>query len=207
MRNEVTNLGEINAQFSIHYLEINLLKKIFVLFVVIVLCIPASDIKKAYAKSPALQEYQVKAAFLYNFAKFIEWPAEAFKDANNFLIIGIIGRDPFGDALDVLEQKSIAGRKILIRRFASVEDLQRCHILFISNSEKENLPNIFKAIRKWHVLTVGEMKGFPQSGGMVNFILVDNKIQFEINVDAAQQANLRISSQLLKLARIVKAKT
>ena len=207
MRNEVTNLRVINSQFSMCRLESNFLNKILVLFVVMVLWISATNINEAYAKSPASQEYQVKAGFLFNFAKFIEWPADAFKDANNFLIIGIIGRDPFGDALDVLEQKSIADRKILIRRFASVEDLQRCHILFISNSEKENLPNIFKAIRKWHILTVGEMKGFPQSGGMINFILVDNKIQFEINVDAAQRANLRISSQLLKLARIVKEKT
>jgi len=162
---------------------------------------------KAVAQSqspPEYQEYQVKAAFLYNFAKFVEWPAESFNDAQAPLIIGIVGKDPFGETLDKLRDHHIEGRKLLIKRFAKVEDLEKCHILFISAAEKEHLSTILKITRGWHLLTVGDTKGLVQSGVIINFLVIENKIRFEINTDAAQRAGLKIRSQLLKLAKIHK---
>ena len=154
--------------------------------------------------SPEYQEYQVKAAFLFNFAKFVEWPAESFKEAQAPLILGILGKDPFGEQIDKLSDQNIQGRKLSIKRFAKVEDLAKCHLLFISAAEKEHLPRILKITRDWHVLTVGDTKGLIQSGVIVNFIIIENRIRFEINTDAAQRAGLKISAQLLKLAKIHK---
>ena len=158
----------------------------------------------AYADPRVLQEYEVKAAFLYNFAKFVEWPTDAFSSPSEPLTLGVLDTDPFGDTLKILEDKSAGGRRINIKRFDSVQQLDRCHILFISNSEKGNLPQILTLIKKWNVLTVGEMKGFAEAGGVINFILIDKKIRFEINADAARRAGLKISSQLLKVAKIVR---
>ena len=165
---------------------------------------------KAGAQSqspPEYQEYQVKAAFLYNFAKFVEWPAESFKDAQAPLIIGIIGKDPFGETFNKLRDHHIEGRKLVIKRFAKAEDLEKCHILFISAAEKEHLSMILKITRDWPVLTVGDTKGLVQSGVIINFLIIENKIRFEINTDAAQRAGLKIRSQLLKLAKIHKEKS
>jgi len=160
-----------------------------------------------YGDTRSLQEYEVKAAFLFNFAKFVEWPADAFTSANEPLVLGILGADPFGDSLRSLEDKSAGGRKIVIKRFADAEALEKCHILFISRSLAKDLPQILTTTRNWNVLTVGEMRGFAEAGGIINFVLADKKIRFEINVDAAHQAGLKISSQLLKVAKIVRANT
>jgi hypothetical protein len=154
--------------------------------------------------SPEYQEYEVKAAFLYNFAKFVEWPAGSFKDAQAPLLIGILGKDPFGEAFDALKDKTIEGRRLLIKRFVKAEDLEKCHILFISAAEKNDVSRVLKITTAWNVLTVGDTKGLAESGVVINFILIKNKIRFEINVDAARRAGLKISSQLLKLAKIHK---
>jgi hypothetical protein len=164
----------------------------------------ASGIQWTHASPRSLEEYEVKAAFLYNFAKFVEWPADAFSSPGEPLILGIVGTDPFGDALKAIEGGSAAGRKILVNRFQTIEELGRCHILFISSSAKKNLPEILSLAQKWNVLTVGETRGFAEAGGVINFVLINKKIRFEINVDAAQQAGLKVSSQLLKVAKIVR---
>ena len=155
------------------------------------------------AQAQTDREYEVKAAFIYNFAKFVEWPPE---DARNTepITIAVVGKNPFGDALDLLREKTIGDRKIVVKRFARVDDIVKCHILFICASENQRLPHILKITEKWHVLTIGDVTGFAQSGGIINFIIVDDKVRFEINVDAAQRAGLKISSQLLKLASIVR---
>ncbi len=154
--------------------------------------------------SPEYQEYQVKAAFLYNFGKFVEWPGGTFKNAEAPFVIGILGKDPFGEAIDSLRDKTISGRRLVVKRFARAGDLEPCHILFISAVEKQHLPRILSITHPWHVLTVGDTKGFVESGGVINFILLENKIRFEINVDAARRAGLKVSAQLLKLARVHK---
>lgn len=150
-------------------------------------------------------EYQVKAAFLYNFAKFVEWPTEAFSDTTTPIIIGILGDDPFESDLDqIVKGKRVNGREFVIKRFKELEDLEICHILFISTSEHKNLSKITRTLKNSGVLTVSEMKEFTKMGGIINFILEENKVRFEINVDAAEREGLKLSSQLLKLARIVK---
>ena len=147
-------------------------------------------------------EYQVKAAFLYNFAKFVDWPAEAFAGSNGKLVIGVIGDDPFGGSLDqAVSGKGINGRSLVIRRLKWNQDLRSCHIIFISSSERQRLPQIIQSLRGARVLTVGDMGQFNQQGGIINFILEANKVRFEINSRGADQARLKISSKLLSLAK------
>ena len=159
---------------------------------------PAPD----WAETTASQEYLIKAAFLYNFAKFVDWPSDAFKDEQSPLYLSILGDDPFGSALDSLRDKTVRGRPLVIRRCKSIEQVAGSHILFISPSEKDNLRPILNALKNSSILTVSETDRFGQQGGMINFLTVDNKIQFEINPVAAQGGRLKIGSQLLKLARI-----
>ncbi|HEY3175540.1 MAG TPA: YfiR family protein [Candidatus Polarisedimenticolia bacterium] len=150
-------------------------------------------------------EYQIKAAFLYNFAKFVEWPPPAFDD-DAPLTIGLLGEDPFGGAIDqAIEGKVVNGRGLALKRFAKVKDLQPTAILFISRSSSRDLDEIFERTRGAHVLTVGESDGFAGKGGVINFFTDENKVRFEINLEAARAAGLQISSKLLGVARIAPA--
>ncbi len=159
----------------------------------------------AAAQSETLGEYQVKAAFLYNFAKFVEWPASAFPNETAPFVIGVLGEDPFSKDLDLITKgKIVQGRSIIVRRFHDTSDLAVCQILFISSSERPHLKDIFKALERANVLTVGEMDRFIQWGGTVNFFLLESKIRFEINTAAVDRSGLKISSKLLSLARIDK---
>lgn len=150
-------------------------------------------------------EYMIKAAFLYNFSKFVDWPEGSFKDDLSPIRLFILGADPFGNTLDSIRDKAVKGRNLTIKRIQKVEEAAPCHILFLSPSEKGNVRQIIQSLGS--VLTVSEIPRFCQSGGMINFIKVEDKIQFEINPDAAQQKKLTISSRLLKLARIVGTET
>jgi hypothetical protein len=152
-------------------------------------------------------EYQVKAAFLYNFVQFVEWPAAAFPDAGAPISIGVLGENPFGSGLEkIIEDKTVKDRKVVVKYSGTIENLSGCQLVFISASEQERLPEILKALRGKRVLTVGETPGFARLGGVINFIMVENRVRFEINVDAAERAGLKISSKLLQLAIIVKDK-
>jgi len=154
-----------------------------------------------------VSEYEVKAAFLYHFAKFVEWPSTAVHDTTLPFLIGILGKDPFGSVLDkLIGSKSVKGKKILIRRFGDLSGLTYCQLLFIANSEKQVLPQIFERLRGAATLTVGEMEGFTDSQGMVQFVMKDNHVHFMINVDASEAAGLKLSSKLLNLAVGVKKK-
>ena len=153
-------------------------------------------------RAQGLNEYQVKAAFLYNFAKFIEWPADAFGSNSDPLIIGVIGDDPFGGALNqTISGKSISGRPLVVRHLRWGQDLRACHILYISSSEGRRIPQIIQSVKGGSVLTIGDTDHFNQQGGIINFILEANKVRFEINVRGAEHARLRISSKLLALSR------
>jgi hypothetical protein len=150
------------------------------------------------------REHQIKAAFLYNFARFIDWPASAFADDSTKMVVGILGEDPFGEDLDqTIQGKKVGGRGLAIKRFRRLEELEPIQILFISSSEKKHLTHILEALQGMSVLTVSEVDGFAQRGVVINFFLENRKIRFEINVDAAKRAGLRISSKLLRLARVV----
>jgi hypothetical protein len=165
-----------------------------------VLVIAVFDVSAETKPSP---EYLIKAAFLFNFAKFVEWPADSFKDDLSPINLYILGTDPFGPALDIIKDKTVKGRPLKIKRANKVDDIEACHILFISASEKENLKQILYALRNSSTLTVSETEGFAQMGGIINFVIINKKVHFEINLDAAQRSRLKMSSQLLKLAKIV----
>jgi len=142
-------------------------------------------------------EYQLKAAFLLNFTKFVEWPPAAFAKADSPIVLGILGENPFGE---VLKGKTINNRLLKVEPFRSLAEVTNCHILFIRASEKERLPAIIQSLGKACVLTVGdEIDGFT-ARGMINFVQREKKIRFQINEAAAKRADLKISSKLLSLA-------
>ncbi len=155
-----------------------------------------------YAKQKS-NEYRIKAAFLLNFVKFMKWPSHVPSDASSILTICILGNDPFDDALKTIENKIIKEKRIVIKRFSRIEDVKECQILFICTSEKNNLSEILTQIKDRPILTVAETKNFCQSGGVINFRIVKGKVRFEINVDAAERSDLKISSKLLKLVKII----
>ncbi|HZL43368.1 MAG TPA: YfiR family protein [Verrucomicrobiae bacterium] len=146
-------------------------------------------------------EYKLKAAFLFNFAKYVEWPPAAFAEATSPMVIGILGENPFRDDLEpTIRDKTINNRPLVIKEFRSPAEATNCHILFISTSEKQRLPEILKSLHGTSVLTVGETDRFTETGGMINFVTEGNKIRFQINVEAAKSAGLKVSSKLLSLA-------
>ena len=154
----------------------------------------------AYSEIQTADEYKVKAAFLLNFGKFVQWPADVLGEASESIILGILGKDEFGELIDKLaETVTIQDKKLEIIRFKNIQDVKPCHILFISSSEKGQVEEILKKIKDWHVLTVSEVKRFAHQGGMINFKMVNNKIRFEVNQKAAEQEKLKVSSQLLRL--------
>ena len=158
----------------------------------------------AAGQSPRASEYEVKAAFLYNFAKFVEWPSQAFAGSSAALRICLLGRDPFGDALDsIVLDKTVAGHPIVRVQAPSPAEARACHVLFISRSEPETLKPILDRISDLPMLTVSESRDFLRLGGMINFVVEQDRVRFEINLDAAERHHLKLSSKLLAVARVV----
>jgi hypothetical protein len=150
------------------------------------------------------REYLIKAAFLYNFGRYVQWPAEAADGISPF-VIGVLGPDPFGSVMEqVGKTKSIEGRPIAVRRFPSLADYRPCQILFVAadvaTSEKDA---VIRQTQDKPVLLVGEAQGFAEQGAVINFFTENNRVQFEINTKAAKQRRLQISSKLLNLGRLV----
>ena len=162
----------------------------------------------AFAGAPGklTQEYDLKAVFLYNFAQFVDWPADAFADANTPITIGILGQDPFGTSLDeVVANESAHDRKLVVRRYRDPEQADSCQILFISASEAGHLDHIFATLAHRSVLTVGESREFAAHSGIIAFEVAQRRLRLRINLAAASAASLTISSQLLRQAVIVGA--
>ena len=157
--------------------------------------------------SPDSSEYLIKAGFIYNFAKFVEWPTTAFAQPDSPIIIGILGTDPFGQLIDrIVENKKIGARGFVVKRLkwgTDLKDLKECKILFVGASERAHIDELMQIVKTLPILTVGETPGFAERGGVIRFVLEDNRVRFEINVEAAHQADLTISSRLLTLARII----
>ncbi|MGH9688160.1 MAG: YfiR family protein [Candidatus Acidiferrales bacterium] len=159
---------------------------------------------RSCGQEPGPTEYQLKAAFLFNFAKFVEWPASSFASPQGPFSICILGTDPFGPGIDeTLQGQMIGGRAVTVLRVREAAQLRRCQVAFISASEKGNLPRILQTLRGANVLLVGETPGFVAAGGTIEFEMQDNRVRFSINPDAAERAGLRVSSKLLSLATIV----
>jgi len=173
-------------------------------FVFLLLCLAGTGwlcLDTARGQEAGIAEYKVKAAFLFNFAKFVEWPAQSFATAETPLIIGIFGENPFGrDLEEIVHNKTINNHYIEVRELHSLAACTNCHVLFISAVEKSRTAEILASMHDSSVLTVGESAGFTEAGGMINFVLEGKKIRFQINDEAAKKARLKISSKLLGLA-------
>ena len=156
------------------------------------------------ASSSDSSEYLIKAGFTYNFAKLIQWPANVFPQSDSPIVIGVLGVDPFGGTLDAtLSGKTVNGRGLVVKHLKWGSELKDCNILFVSSSETLHMDELFRVIKGLPILTIGETPNFALRGGIINFILEDEKVHFEVNVEAAKQADISISSRLLTLARIV----
>jgi hypothetical protein len=146
-------------------------------------------------------EYEVKAAYLYSFGKFVDWPAKVIQIQSESFAICVLGQDPFGPALDAaLSDETIAGTKIVAKRIPTPQNALSCRVLFISSSENPRLKQILATLADASVLTVSDLPQFTQRGGMVQFVLEGNRIRFEVNLATARHAGLTLSSELLKVA-------
>ena len=167
------------------------------------------------------QEYQIKAAFLFNFLKFVEWPKSKTNDSNEPIIISIIGENVFQNAFDNIKDKTIEGKKVIVKQYKGISELdnspekhpqieaiRESHLLFICPSEKNHTPNILESVKEHGLLTVADYKGFLEAGGIINLIMEEKKVKFEINMIAARQSGVQIRSQLLRLAKnVIKQET
>lgn len=158
----------------------------------------------AGVQSQTVHEYEIKAAFLYNFVKFVEWPNEALPETSDTITVCVLGDDPAGEALESINGKTVKARRLVVRRIQPIKGIESCHVLFISSSEESRLPQVMQNLHGSSVLTVGEMERFIPSGGIINFVIERNKVRFEINPNGAERARLKLSSQLLSLARVVR---
>lgn len=166
----------------------------------LVLFIPIADLARAQT-SPT--EYEIKAAFVYNFAKFVEWPQEAFANAGDPVRFCVFGNTPLdSDLQQLITGKTIGARPVQVQRTGFLQ-IKQCHVLFIGASDSARILQVQEATRGATVLTVGEFPGFLDQGGMINFIFDQNRIRFEVNLKAAQEAKLKLSSKLLSLAKRV----
>lgn len=161
----------------------------------------------ALSQQDTVREYQFKAAFLFNLIKFVRWPDSSFVDGAAPFCLGIVGKDPFHEDLaDAVAGRSVQDRRLEVRKFAGtadVSELEQCHLLFISLAAQSRANELVKSLEGASVLTVAEWETFTESGGMLELFVVDNKLAFEVNASAAKTAGLEISSQLLKLARVI----
>lgn len=152
----------------------------------------------------ALQEYQVKAVFLFNFTQFIDWPATTFRDAATPITICILGDDPFGSFLDdAVHGERVGNRTLVVRRLGHGDDVAGCQIAFISSSESARLDETIRHLDTLPVLTVSDVRGFGEHGGMVAFVTADNHVRLRINLDAVRTVGLSVSSKLLRVAEVV----
>jgi hypothetical protein len=155
------------------------------------------------AGPPSPNEYALKAVFLYNFVRFIDWPESAFASSAAPLVIGIVGEDPFGSLLgEAIAGETYHGRPIQIEHYNGGRDLRRCHILFVSQSAAAQLPQILGAVAGKNVVTVGETDYFLNRGGMIALTAGQNRVRLRINSTALRNARLNVSSKLLQVAEI-----
>ena len=150
-------------------------------------------------------DFQVKAAYLYNFGRFVEWPTRTTATRGDAFTVCVLGQDPFGPALDAtLAGETIGGKRVIARRIAAPQDSDNCQILFLSLTKGEGLERIIETVDKNSVLTVSDMPQFLERGGMIQFVSEGNRVRFEVNLTATQHAGLTLSSELLKVATAVR---
>ena len=162
--------------------------------------------ERVWADAATDLEYQVKAAFLYNFTRFVEWPADAFEAPGDPIVLCVAGNDPFGDSLDnVVRGEILNGRRLTVHRTRDLAEIRSCHVVFVPRAERSRQERILESLHQRGVLTVGESEGFLTRGGIIRFVLEQNKVRFDVNLEAAESSGLKLSSKLLRLARTVYA--
>jgi hypothetical protein len=158
----------------------------------------------AFSQAEPTEEYEVKAAFLLSFANFVNWPEDPAAASSKNIRLCVLGDDPFGSKLDRLAAgKSVGERTFSLERVQQTMDARRCHILFLSPSLRGKTTAALEDLRGASILTVGETPDFTRNGGIIRMLLLENRVRFEINVDAAERAHLSISAKLLALAQVV----
>lgn len=157
----------------------------------------------AHCETIQTREYEVKAAFLFNFAKLTEWPEDAFRLHNKNFELCILGEDPFKSSIELFSHMIISGRSALIKRIAYIDDTTACNLLFVASSERDHVPEIMDHIRNKAILTVSDINGFDTEGGIIALVLKDSRVKFRINLYAARKAKVKISSHLLEVAESV----
>jgi hypothetical protein len=171
------------------------------LLLLLLLCPPARS-----AEEPPLSEYQVKAALLLNFVRYSDWPANGFAKTNSPYVIGIVGRDPFGTDLENTFEKNVKGRPFLLKRVSSDQEIRACHLLFVPASERRRSRDLLEKLKGSSVLTVGESADFLDQGGVINLLMKDGSVRFEINLEPARIGRLMLDANLLDLAVSVRGK-
>ncbi len=166
-------------------------------------CLLGLAVSRSAAQTGTQHEYELKAAVLYHIIEYVEWPGVSTSAQSPAIQIGLLGQFPFVDALELLGGKTIQGRKVVVRKVTGSRDAQDCQVVFISASEKPRIPEIVSELKGRPILTVSEIDGFAERGGMVNLVTGQNRIVMEINRQMTAEARLNISSQLLKLARVL----
>jgi hypothetical protein len=159
------------------------------------------------AEEAPLSEYQVKSALLLNFVRYSDWPATAFATPASPYVVGIVGRDPFGKDLEkAFERKTVKGRPFVLKRVSGEHEMRACHLLFVSSSERRRSRELLEKISDAPVLTVGDFPDFLDHGGMINFLIKDGTVRFEINLEPARGAALKLDANLLKVGVSVRGK-
>jgi hypothetical protein len=172
--------------------------------IVAVLGLLACGVGASGAAVAAPTPAEVEAVFLFNFTQFVDWPPQVFANPDVPIVIGVLGSDPFGAALDeVVRGEVVKGHPLTVRRFQRIEDVTDCQILFISRSERAHLAPILAPLKGRNILTVSDFEEFAGDGGMISFVLVENKVRLRVNLEATKAASLTLSSKLLRFAQIV----
>jgi hypothetical protein len=172
-------------------------KAVLAIALLSLLCAP----RMGAAVGPA--EADVKAVFVLNFIKFVEWPASAFRSPEDPILLSVVGSDPVGDAIESLSGKTVSGRKLVVRKAPDFGSLKPSHILYIGASEKAEMGPVLVAMKRWPVLTVADFEGFAGRGGTIGFIRLHDRVGFEINEESARNAGLKLSAKLLYLGKSI----
>ncbi|HUB68461.1 MAG TPA: YfiR family protein [Candidatus Methylacidiphilales bacterium] len=180
------------------------LRRHFFVLGFLALCLAAGGQGSIRAQSDSAKEYQIKAAFLFNFTQFVKWPDNSFPSPDAPFDIGILGDDPFGPALEeTIRGEEIENHRLTVVHAQRIEDLEGCQVIFVSRSEESHVGEILSQLDSRPILTVSEVDSFARDGGDIDFYLANGRVRFEINPHSAQRCGLKISSQLLTLGKIV----
>lgn len=181
-----------------------LFRKCFIQAGIVLVCLFSTQ--SLHAQTNVSKEYRIKAVFLFNFTRFVEWPAAAFTTPTSPFVIGILGDDPFGNAIDeTIQNEKVGGHPLVVQRYKDLRDLKNCHILFLNGSDPEKVRENLLVINRF-TLTVSDADNFMKAGGIIRLITENNKIRIQVNPEAARTAELFISSKLLRVSDIFDSK-